>query len=110
MRDLQRLVAETSDRLGLHSTAPTLLIDLQARLGELAAEAGRLTERGRRPLRPDAAWSARLGALGFALVNLADQTGVDIDSAVRTAADQLYRSGMATRPVEPKTDAWPFSS
>ncbi len=110
MHDLQRLVAETSDRLGLHSTAPTLLIDVQVSLGELAAEAVRLTEHGRRPLRPDAAWGACLGALGFALVNLADQTGVDIDSAVRTAANQLYRSGMAARPAEPRTDAWPFSS
>ena len=112
MHDVQRLVAETSDRLGLHSTAPNLLLDLQVRLGSLAAEVLRATQHGRRPFRPSAAWDQVLGDVAFTLVNLADQTGVDLDRAIRAAAEQLFRASApspAQRQPGPASEAWPFS-
>jgi NTP pyrophosphatase (non-canonical NTP hydrolase) len=106
MRELQRIVTEAADRLSLHATAPTMLLDLQVRLGGLAAEVVHATENGRRPYRPTANWEPALGDLAFALINLADQTGVDLDRAVRIAVDRLYRSGLAQ---QRHTEAsWPF--
>jgi hypothetical protein len=105
MRELQRIVAETADRLSLHATAPTMLLDLQARLGALAAETLQATENGRRPYRPTQGWEPALGELAFVLLNLADQTGIDLDRAVRVAADRLYRSGLGQQRTEA---GWPF--
>ena len=109
MRELQHFVAETADRLGLHATPATLLLDLQARVGALAGEVVRATEHGRRPFRPSRDWEVLLGDLAFAVVTLADQTGVDTDRAVRVAADTMYRSAMSQQRAQPAADAWPFS-
>lgn len=109
MRELQHFVAETADRLGLHATPATLLLDLQARVGALADEVVRATEHGRRPFRPTRDWELLLGDLAFALVTLADQTGVDTDRAVRVAADRMYRGAVAQQQAQPAAEAWPFS-
>ncbi len=109
MRELQQYVAETADRLGLHATPATLLLDLQARVGALAEEVVRATEHGRRPFRPTRDWETLLGDLAFAVVTLADQTGVDTDRAVRIAAEGMYRSAMTQQRQQPPADAWPFS-
>ena len=113
MRELQHFVAETADRLGLHATPATVLLDLQARVGALAGEVVRATEHGRRPFRPSRDWEVLLGDLAFAVVTLADQTGVDTDRAVRVAADTMYRSAMSQQmsrqQAEPAADAWPFA-
>jgi NTP pyrophosphatase (non-canonical NTP hydrolase) len=108
VRELQQYVAETADRLGLHATPAILLLDLQARVGALADEVVRATEHGRRPFRPTQDWEVLLGDLAFALVTLADQTGVDADRAVRIAADRMYRGAMAQR-QQPAAEPWPFS-
>ena len=65
MRELQQYVAETADRLGLHATPATLLLDLQARVGALADEVVQATEHGRRPFRPTQEWEVLLGDLGW---------------------------------------------
>lgn len=109
MRELQNVVAETADRLGLHATPATLLLDLQVRVGALADEVVRATEHGRRPFRPTRDWELLLGDLAFAMVALADQTGVDTDRAVRVAADRMYRAAMAQQQGQPAAEAWPFS-
>jgi NTP pyrophosphatase (non-canonical NTP hydrolase) len=105
MRELQRIVTEAADRLSLHATAPTMLLDLQVRLGALAAEILRATENGRRPYRPTEGWEAALGDVAFALINLADQTGVDLDRGVRVAVERLYQGGLAQQRTEAD---WPF--
>lgn len=109
MHEVQRLVVETADRLGLHAAPPTLLLDLQGRLGALTDEVVRATEHGRRPFRPTRDWEVLLGDLLFAALALADQTGTDADRATRVAADRLYRASMAQQRQQPAQDAWPFS-
>jgi len=109
VRELQQYVAETADRLGLHATPATLLLDLQARVGALAEEVVRATQHGRRPFRPSPEWEGMLGDLAFAMVTLADQTGVDADRALRIAVDRMYRSATAQQRQQPATEAWPFS-
>ncbi|UQX88920.1 hypothetical protein M6D93_02720 [Jatrophihabitans telluris] len=83
MTDLQTDVAAAADRAEAHSTAPALLLQLQACLGQLAAAADGSTEGGRRPYRVPTGWADKLGELGFLVYLLADQTGVSVDEAVR---------------------------
>ena len=111
MQELQRAASSTADHLGLHATAPILVLGLQARIGALATEIERATELGRRPFRGSPDWERLLGDIGFALLNLADQTGIDLDRAIRMATDQLYRAGVAQqqRAAQSGPEAWPFS-
>jgi NTP pyrophosphatase (non-canonical NTP hydrolase) len=109
VRELQQFVAETGDRLGLHAPPATLLLDLQGHLGALSAEVVRATDHGRRPFRATRDWEGLLGDLAFALVTLADQTGVQTDQAIRIAADRVYRAAMSQQRAQPAGDGWPFS-
>ncbi|HEX5497325.1 MAG TPA: hypothetical protein VFX70_22405 [Mycobacteriales bacterium] len=86
---MQAVVAQTVDRLDMHGTAPALLLDLQGRLGDLAREALRITENGRRPFRPSPGWEGALAEVAFAVLSLADQTGIDLEQAVHGAVARM---------------------
>lgn len=105
-RDLISAVTTAADEAQLHAPAPTMLLEIQTVLGELAAVATAATEHGRRPFRADPQWDAALGALGFAVYNLADQTGVDVAAAILTHAARLRQREAAHSRDEPA--AWPF--
>lgn len=104
-RRLAEVVADATDNAGLGATATELLLELQFRLGSLAAVASEGTGRGRRPFRPDQSWHLALSRLAFDLYVLADQTGVDLDVAVRAIAAQANQ--MATAAAVDTTE-WPF--
>jgi hypothetical protein len=101
VNDLQAAVARAADQAGAHSTAPALLLQASAALGRLAELADAATEGGRRPFRVPGHWQPGLSELAYLVYLLADQTGVDIDSAVRStalevsanAADRRSRAG-----------------
>jgi hypothetical protein len=93
--DLQNEVAGSADRVGSHATAPALLLQAQAALGQLAATADLATESGRRPFRIEPAWGDQLGELGHLVYLLADQTGVNLDQAVRRAATRSQLAAYA---------------
>jgi hypothetical protein len=90
--ELQNHVSAASDEVGLHAGAPTLLLELQTLLGALTASAAIATDRGRRPFRVGPEWDRTLSELAFAVYNLADQTGVDLDAGVRSIADDVAGS------------------
>jgi hypothetical protein len=108
-RDLISAVTTAADEAQLHAPAPTMLLKVQTLLGELAAVAMAATEHGRRPFRADAHWDAALGALGFAVYHLGDQTGVDVTAAILTHAAQL-RERVALADSRDEPAAWPFGS
>lgn len=89
MDDLQAVVARAADRTGSHSTAPALLLQTSTALGRLAELANAATEGGRRPFRVPQDWQPALSELAYLVYLLADQTGVDIDSAVRSMAFEV---------------------
>jgi hypothetical protein len=102
---LQAEVADAADRAGAHSGAPTLLLQLQAALGRLAGLADEATEGGRRPYRVPSGWPDALGEVAYRLYLLGDQTGVEVDDAVRrvlsgTARGSHYGADVA----EPRRD------
>jgi hypothetical protein len=84
--NLQATVARAADRAGSHSTAPALLLQATAALGRLAELTNAETEGGRRPFRVPPSWQPGLSELAYLVYLLADQTGVDIDSTVRSMA------------------------
>ena len=104
--EIARVVAESADEAGLHAPVPALLLEQQSLLGAVTASVTSATERGRRPFRPGADWPSRLGELAYGLYLLADQTGVDLDRAVRARSGELHRAGRAAQgdPAE-----WPFA-
>ena len=102
--EIQQRVANTSDQLGLHSTVPTLVLEVQSLVGAIAAATTEATERGRRPFREPPNWEWALGTLGFALFNLADQTGTDLVEAISKAVVQMS----ATLPRS-EDNGWPFT-
>jgi hypothetical protein len=104
-RPLAEVVARAPGLGGLGATAPALLLEVQAQLGLLSALAGQLTDRGRRPFRPDAAWTDAIARLAFSVYNLADQTGVDVDAVTRALANQVIDANVSASAAEPV--AWP---
>jgi hypothetical protein len=105
VNDLQPAVARSADIAGLHATAPALLLELQTLLGALSATATEITDRARRPFRPNAEWAARLGQLAYRVYLLADQTGVSLDTEARMTAELVERSA-----AENGHDSdWPFN-
>jgi len=74
-----------------------MLLGLMTDVGRLADEALAGTSFGRRPFRPNDAWAQRLADLAFTLVNLADQTDVDLESALRGALAR-YQASITARP------------
>jgi hypothetical protein len=103
--DIGRVVADAADRADLHAPVPALLLELQSLLGAVTATVTTATQRGRRPFRPGPEWPARLGELAYGLYLLADQTGIDLDQAVRVRAEQLHRTGQA---AQRDSTGWPF--
>ena len=121
---MQATVAQTVDRLEMHATATALLLDLQGRLGDLSREALRITGNGRRPFRPTAGWESTLAEVAFAVLSLADQTGIDLEQALGQAVARMSRApmpgpggpGQPGAPVGPgapgrpgQPDGWPLS-
>ncbi|HST50186.1 hypothetical protein [Jatrophihabitans sp.] len=89
MNELQATVARAADQTGSHSTAPALLLQATAALGRLADLTNAATEGGRRPFRIPPDWQSGLSELAYLVYLLADQTAVDIDTAVRSIAYQV---------------------
>lgn len=82
MREVQTKVAQAADKLGLHANAPSLTLTLLSEIGRLSDEVLAATANGRRPFRPTEGWEQRLADLAFTVINLADQTGVDLATAL----------------------------
>ena len=105
--DLSQIVAQSADAAELHAPVPTLLLELQTLLGTLTATVAAETNRGRSPFRPGPEWGARLGELAYGVYLLADQTSVDVTSAVTATAHAVANSA---RPAAPASGDWPFEA
>ncbi|HEX2902399.1 MAG TPA: hypothetical protein VHO01_02990 [Jatrophihabitans sp.] len=97
MSDLQAVVASAADSAAAHSTAPALLLQAVAAVGRLAGVTDRATEAGRRPFRIPHDWPDELAELAWLVYLLADQTGVDLDAAVRAIAGRVTSEAAAER-------------
>jgi NTP pyrophosphatase (non-canonical NTP hydrolase) len=97
VREVQAKVAQAADKLGLHANAPTLTLTLLTEIGRLSEEVLGATGSGRRPFRPTEGWQQRLADVAFTVINLADQTGVDLGTALDGA---IARHEADAKPVD----------
>jgi hypothetical protein len=110
VESLTEVVTRTADAADLHAPVPTLLLELQSLLGALTAAVTDATDRGRRPFRPTPDWTDRFGELAYGIYLLADQSGVDVDAAVRTAAASVQHRLRRSAQQAPAQAEWPFGS
>jgi len=110
VESLTEVVTRTADAAELHAPVPTLLLELQSLLGALTAAVTDATGRGRRPFRPTSDWTDRVGELVYGVYLLADQSGVDVDAAVRMAAANVQHRVQRNAPQAPSQADWPFGS
>ena len=79
-RDLQDQAARFVQAHGLEASPGVRLLDLVSEVGEAAKEVLRSADCGRVPFRPGRGWEEELGDALFALVCLANTTGVDLEA------------------------------
>ena len=91
MSTLQRTVASFVGRARISAPAEARLLDLVSEVGELSKEVLKATNYGRAPFRPPESWAGEMGDVLFALVCLANDTGVDLASALDGALDKYRR-------------------
>ncbi len=81
----QLAVARFVEANALEAPPAIRLLDLVSEAGEVAKELLTGTRYGREEFRPGAAWAEELADLFFALVCVANSTGVNLESALEAA-------------------------
>jgi NTP pyrophosphatase (non-canonical NTP hydrolase) len=94
MSTLQRTVASFVEGAGIEASVHARLLDLVSEVGELSKEILKATDYGHAPFRPSDGRAGAMGDVLFALVCLANSTGVDLESALDRALSK-YRERIA---------------
>ncbi len=92
----QQVVARFVEAHALEVPPAVRLLDLVSEAGEVARELLTATRYGREAFRPGAAWAEELADLFFALVCVANGTGVDLETALDDALAR-YATRLAER-------------
>lgn len=88
------MVADFVREHELEAPVHARLLDLTSEVGELAKDALKSTNYGREPFeQAPEGWEGELGDVLFALICLANSTGVDMDTALNGALEK-YRGRM----------------
>ena len=93
MATLQRIVASFVEEAGIEAPVHARLLDLVSEVGELSKEALEATGYGRNSFHPPDGWAGELGDVFFALVCLANDTGVDLEAALDGALGKYLLLG-----------------
>ena len=91
--EFQQEVARFVELHRLAAAPEARLLDLSSELGELAKEWLKQTEYGTGEFAPTPEWEGELGDTFFALICLAQATGVNLETAL-TGALQKYKQRM----------------
>ncbi len=86
----QRKVAGFVEAHGMELSPEYRLLDLVSEIGETAKAVLKETDYGRTQFQPTAEWADELGDTLFALICLANATGVDLEEALDRVLDK-YR-------------------
>lgn len=92
----QLAVARFAEAHALEAPPAIRLLDLVSEAGEVAKELLTGTRYGREEFRPGAAWAEELADLYFALVCVANSTGVNLETALDDALAK-YAARLAER-------------
>lgn len=91
VKEVQELVARFVAENDLEAGAQARLLDLQAEVGELAKEWLKASDYGREEFAAEDGWAAEMGDTFFALLALAEASGVDLEAALRLALKKYAR-------------------
>ena len=78
----QEVVARFVEANGMEMSPESRLLDLVSEVGEAAKAILKETDYGRTEFQPNAEWAGELGDTLFALICLANATGVDLEKAL----------------------------
>jgi NTP pyrophosphatase (non-canonical NTP hydrolase) len=81
----QKRVREFVAQHSLDATVQARILDLVSEVGEVSKEFLVTTSYGQKEFQPSAEWHDELGDVLFALLCLADKSGVDLDEALRNS-------------------------
>jgi NTP pyrophosphatase (non-canonical NTP hydrolase) len=93
---MQGAVAAFVEENGLEAPVYARALDLVSEVGEPAKEVLEGTDYGRAPFEAPEGWTWELGDALFALVCLANSTGVDLEAALKAALEK-YRGRLEFR-------------
>ena len=85
---LQGSVAAFVEEYGLEAPVYARALDLVSEVGELAKEILEGTDYGRAPFEAPGGWTGEVGDALFALVCLANSTGVDLEAALNATLEK----------------------
>lgn len=85
IRALQQRVDKFLQQHRLEAAPEVRVLDLVSEVGEVAKEVLRSSAYGRSPFRPGEGWGEELGDALFALVCVANATGVDLEAGFEDA-------------------------
>ena len=88
--DFQSRVAQFVREHHLETGIEARLLDLLSEAGELAKEALKSSEYGKGEFTPTQEWEAELADVFFSLIDLANLTNIDLESALEAALEK-YR-------------------
>ena len=91
---MQGSVAAFIEEYGLEAPIHARALDLVSEVGELAKEILEGTDYGRAPFEAREGWTGEVGDALFALVCLANSTGVDLEAALNGTLEK-YRERLA---------------
>lgn len=91
MKQIQKKVQDFVRTHDIETDIKSRMLDLQSEIGELAKEILKSTHYGKTEFIPDADWENELGDALFALICLANQTDVYLDSALKKALQKYER-------------------
>lgn len=98
----QQRVAAFTTEFSLHLTVQARLLDLNSEAGELAKEFLKATSYGQKEIQSTPEWFQEIGDVYFALLALANESGVELEAALDDAMnryrDRVYEHGMAGNP------------
>ena len=96
MKEAQRQVAEFVYAHDLSAGVETRLLDLVSEIGELAKEGLKGSDYGSVAMLPGSEWSSEMGDVIYSILALANETGVDLETALEPALAK-YRSRIVER-------------
>jgi NTP pyrophosphatase (non-canonical NTP hydrolase) len=96
LSSLQQRVSEFVEEHGLEAPIQARTLDLVSEAGELAKEVLKGTKYGGQKFEPPQGWEDELGDVFFALVCLANSTGVDLETTLESAL-RKYRGRLGSR-------------
>lgn len=88
VQSIQAKIVDFCRGFELDADIASRLLDLQSEVGELAKEALRRTDYGKKRFSPSVEWENELGDILFSLVCLANQSATDLASALSNALEK----------------------